>query len=458
MKQQSVTMAVLLATLLMGGTVMAEPLSPYDPEKDPFYLKRPITVTWVMIWNGSSEKWWKTTDYQGCKVLIDGAWQSINWSSEAHIDAYCQAIRDAGINVIAVDFTNGFRWEWQAKRIQKFCHDNKMKFTVAFNPQGGGQMESGCRKVWEVYASPAAPFPETYLHKDGKPLVVLYSTSKGYAASVAVKDTYRDKFSTAWASGEESDRNKWGWQLEPHIGPVPSGDAMFVTGSVKFGSPRTTDFEWRKHLAWLDYGFIKAREISPKFLIVGSFDDVHERNAWMVTDTAEAPKGWHMRGKGGALSHDAYYNRVCDWLKGSPSTVAGGLVQDGAYIVKSADGLMLGSESNRFSESRATLKSSGDDIDHLIWFYHLGGNTYRLIKLNAGLAFEAKGAKVHINWDSDSDTQRWQLSKAVGGYRLINQASKEALAFSGKTVLAQPSDAASPAQFWTLVPRALIER
>lgn len=430
--------------------------SEYNPSKDPFYSKSPITVTWVMIWNGATEKWWKESDYHGCKVLVDGSWQSINWNSEEHIDSYCKAIRDAGINVIAVDFTNGFRWKWQAKRIQKFCHENKMKFTVAFNSQGGKHMESSCKAVWEEYASPSTPLHEAYLYKDGKPLVVLYTTRGGYKASFAIKDTYRDKFSTTWASGEDSDKDKWGWQLEPHVGPVPSRDSMFVTGSVKFNSPRTTDNEWRKNLAWLDYGFIKAGESSPKFLIVGSFDDVHERNAWIQVDTTDAPKGWQMRDKGGALSRDAYYKRVCEWLKGAPSTVEGGLLADGAYILKCSDGHVIGSESNRDIESQAILKPYGEDIENLVWLYHLGENNYRLIKLNAGLPFEAKGSNLQINWDSEGDEQRWLLKKTAQGYNLTNKASKEVLSYKEKKVFTEASNDVSTAQRWAIVPQAVI--
>ena len=47
-------------------------------------------------------------------------------------------------------------------------------------------------------------------------------------------------FSLVWASGEDSDINKWGWQLEPWLASVPSTDAMFVTSAVKWGNWTTT--------------------------------------------------------------------------------------------------------------------------------------------------------------------------------------------------------------------------
>ena len=289
-------MAGILATIPLSAqeavnTRLAEvdsqaELHTENPATDPFYQKEQITVTWIMIWNGSAERWWRESDYHGSKVLVDGEWVSTNWNDDRQIDLFCEAIRDAGIDVIAVDFTNGFRWERQAKRVQRFCHENNMKFVIAFNPQGGREMESSCRTVWDTYAAPTAEDHEAYLHRDGKPLVVLYTTRPGYQASIAIRESYSRRFSTAWASGEDSERDKWGWQLEPDIGPVGSEEAMFVTGAIKRYGPEREWDEGRRHLSWLDYGFVMARAHSPRFLIVGSFDDLRERNAWFVADTS----------------------------------------------------------------------------------------------------------------------------------------------------------------------------
>jgi len=431
--------------------------SAYDSANDPFYRKRPIYVTWIMIWNGSTERhWWKPTDYHGCRVLVDGSHQSINWNDAKHIDTYCESIHKAGIDVIAVDFTNGFRWEWQAKRVQKFCLENGMKFAVAFNPQNGSRMESGCQKIWESYAAPDTPFFASYLRKGGKPLVILYTTRKGYQNSIALKGTYRDRFSAVWASGEDSDKNKWGWQLEPHVGPVSSEVTMFVTGSVKFGSPNTQEDEWRKHLSWLDYGFIMASKAKPRYLIVGSFDDVHERNAWMVVDTAGAPQGLQMHDKTGAISRNTYYKRVEEWLNGSPSTAEGGLIPDGAYVVRCSNGKILGAEQNRRPISDIVLNPYRESLDDLVWFYHLGGNVYRMIKLNSGLALDSTESKIFLNWDCEAATQRWLLEEGDRGYRLLNKASGEALAYSRGRAITEPVDNTADSQRWSLLKQAVI--
>lgn len=428
----------------------------YNPDKDLFYQKKRIHVTWIMIWNGSTEKWWKESDYHGCKILVDGKWVATNWNDDKQIDLFCAAMRDAGINVIAVDFTNGFRWERQAKRVQEFCYDNGMKFVLAFNPEGGRSMEAGCRTTWDTYASPAATFRDAYLHKDGKPLVVLYTTKTGYQASVGKRGPYGQMFSTVWASGDESANDKWGWQLEPDIGPMGSGDAMFVTGSVKRYGPKREWDEWRRHLAWLDYGFITARRHGTRFVVVGSFDDIHERNAWFVADTTQARQCLQARGSDGALSTDAYYTRVKEWLAGSPSVVQGGLIPDGAYLVKASDGQVLGVEENREIGSPVVLKPYKDSLDHYVWFYHLGDNVYRMIKLNAGLAIEAKASGLCITWDSADAAQRWSLEKSEDGYSFINRASGLALSVNGGNVATEAPDKDKWAQRWSLIQKATV--
>jgi hypothetical protein len=416
-------------------------------------------VTWVMIWNGSTEHgWWKRSDYHGCRVLVDREWQSINWNDRAHIRTYVAAIAKAGIDAIIVDFTNGFRWRWQAAYVQELCAAHGMKMAVAFNPGDGETMEAGCREVWEQYAAPTQPLARAYLHVDGKPLVVLYTVRKGYEASVAQTGDYRRRFSTTWASGEDSERDKWGWQLEPYVGPVSSDQAMFVTGAVKFGSPRTGEEEWRRHLAWLDYGFLMASQAGARYRIVGSFDDVHERNGWMVVDTRDAPPGWQMRDVHGALSAEGWYRRVSEWLiVGRPQVIAGGALPDGAYRLVADDGRVLVVPGERLPLARASIGPSGDTIDRLVWLYHVGDNEYRLIKLSAGLAIEAADGTARINWDTESNRQRWMVRPRGGGWTLTNKETGERLVRDGDTI-AVTSKAPPIAEEWRLVEVATLPR
>ena len=431
-----------------------------EATNDPFYQRKTIYVTWIMIWNGSTEKgWWKPDDYNGCKVKVDGTWQSINWNERKHIQAYFDAMLAAGMNVIVADFTNGFRWKWQAQLIQQLCHEHGMKFAIAFNPQGGRAMEAGCKTVWENYAAPELPHAAAYLHQQGKPLVVLYTIRKGYADSTAQDGEYRRKFATVWASGEDSSSDKWGWQVEPAVGPVASANAMFLTGSVKFNSPRTGADQWRRHLSWLDYGFVMAQRNRPQYVIVGSFDDVHERNSWLVADTAQAARGWQMRDVTGTLSTDAWYQRVSDWvLRGKPRTMAGGLIRDGAYRLIGTDGRLASVADNRKVESPVVLLANVGKLDNYLWFYHLGNQKYRIIKLNAGMPLETAGGVVRINWDNDEAAQCWTARNTGGRFAFINNATGEALDTAGDAVVTRKCDARAASQWWTLIEEAVVPR
>ena len=48
----------------------------YDHTKDTFYQKKRVRVTWLNVWNGSTEFWWadlaKTTSVNGIRVNING--------------------------------------------------------------------------------------------------------------------------------------------------------------------------------------------------------------------------------------------------------------------------------------------------------------------------------------------------------------------------------------------------
>jgi hypothetical protein len=287
-------------------------------------------------------------------------------------------------------------------------------------------------------SSPEAADSEAYLRQDGKPLVVLYTWRKGYQASTAGTGAFRGRFVAVWASGEDSDKDKWGWQLEPAVGPVASKSTMFVTGSVKFDSPKTPEDRWRRHLSWLDYGFAMARKNQPKVLVVGSFDDVHERNAWMVADTRDAKPAWQMRDISGALSTDAYYHRVRAWvLNGKPPVIAGGVIRDGAYRVIASDGRVFGVAENRDPRSPAILKRDPGAPESLVWFYHLGNNEYRMIKLNAGLPFEGGTSSVFVNWDSAADSQRWLLRKDGRKLIIVHKAGGGALDWEGDKIIGE---------------------
>ena len=96
---------------------------------------------------------------------------------------------------------------------------------------------------------------------------------------------------------------------------------------------------------------VGATRWSTSVVIVGSYDDVSERNAWLVADTAGVAPERQMRGLDGTLSYAAFYNRVKAWSKGPPAVVEGGVLRDGAYVIRgldAAEGLMVASNGTTY--------------------------------------------------------------------------------------------------------------
>ena len=129
----------------------------------------------------------------------------------------------------------------------------------------------------------------------------------------------------------------------------------------------------------MDYGMLLARKFKPAVVVVGSYDDVVERNAWLIADTSEAtPPERQMRDFTGAISLEAFYNRVKEWItEGTPAVVAGGMLPDGAYMIGPQgstlkDMLMMDSSQSLFlplvGAALVTAAATSSRRDILHWY------------------------------------------------------------------------------------------
>lgn len=416
-------------------------------------------ATWIMVWHGSDQAWWSEKSPDGLKCLVAGKWKTLNWCDNAQIEAHLDGIKKAGVTVVIADLTNGWNWlDSRCQYIQSLCAKKGMKFCVAENSGGNvEQFENHARDIWRNFAGPDAPYHDAYLRYHGKPLIVCYAIRTWYRSYLAADSPFRGRFSLVWTSGEDSCADKWGWQLEPWVGSIPSSNEMFVTSSVRWNP--ADGAMWRKSLAWLDYNFALARKSDPEYVTIGSYDDPTERNSWLVSETSRCDPGRQMRDRTGALSRTAYYDRVRQWISGKPSFVPGGLLRDGAYrIANRSNGrylAVLNAAKPNQGAPGALLTGSdkpGRAPVGLFWLYHLGGNHYRIIALHSGLAFEGRvGSDVIQTWDRPNTFQRWTLTRAPGGlFRITNDATGRSLALADSVTLAPPS--ADPDQQWRLIP------
>lgn len=169
-----------------------------------------------------------------------------------------------------------------------------------------------------------------------RPLLVCYCVRREYEQLLHLGLPHLSLFDLVWASGEDSARNKWGWGLEPWIGAVPScRGAMFVTSNCRYGT-RQDSPDWRKSITALDYGMAVAAECQPKYVIIGAYDDVPERNSWLVADTSAAQwEAIQVRDELGEISSDVLYRRIRDWClhaRTPQPRFPGGPLPDGPYF------------------------------------------------------------------------------------------------------------------------------
>ncbi len=438
-----------VAALFFGGlTASGAAPAPAPPETTTY-------ATWLMVWNGHTESWWKPTDYDGAKVSVSGKWQAIDWADNGQIAEYLDNCKKAGIQVVIADLTNGWGWlDARCQFIQLLCAQKGLKFCVAENSSGDtAKFEAHAQDIWNHFAGPQAAHPETYFVYHGKPLIVCYGIREWVNAYRNSTGPNRSRFNLTWSSGEDSEKDKWGWQLEPWIGSVPSRDSMFVTSSVKWSAK---DADWRKSLACLDYNFALAKEQQPAFIIVGSYDDISERNSWLVADTSQCLPGRQMRDKSGALSSTAYYDRVTQWIAGMPPVVLNGPLRDGAYrIVSRSDGKaisLVNTDSQPHSGTDAAVGAAvvqsppNQGLNGVFWLYHLGHSQYRIIALHSGLALEAPARPASIpspvvqNWETEETRQRWTITALGNGwYHVTNEAGGQRLSTDNDAVVLQPT-------------------
>ena len=492
-KQSTTTKASTTTTTKTTASTTAADLkgTNYNYAKDSFYKKDKFYSSWINIWYGSTENWYindQNSPYTA-KLKVNGSYVTPDNYKQAHREEIFNQAKEAGIDTLIMDLTNGYSgWGKSSKSYQQMCYNNGMKFAVAVHPRitnGVSDIEKICENTWNYYAGPGeALYASSYFYKDGKPLMVLYCTYNEYTAAVNSKAEYQSRFTFVWASGEDSKADKWGWQLEAQDGPQLSSDSMFVTCSINWNSPNGSKDSWRKSLAYLDFCFLAAKEADPKFTIVGMIDDLHERNGWMKMDTTnvvyEIPKvgsttvpetcrALQMRNIYGDISEDAFYNRVKSWLDGTVKPYhTGGPIADGAYTLTNVgNGKMFGVDRPAPGATRLPSTDVGiafergnyiTAMETYYWFYYLGNNEYRVIKLSSGLSLLPKNGELIQDYMENVQEQRWILKKTSGGaYQIINKATGEAICDangSNMTITLAASNGSDATQQWKIEPVA----
>jgi hypothetical protein len=363
----------------------------------------------------------------------------------------------SGIDFVIFDQTNHVSRTDICRSIQTLAALKGVKVAHARDCNDGGINYSGERIDNVLYNESVLYEPfgvNNYLKVDGKYLMVLYDIASAYEKELTRTDPIFQKFTYVSADGYAPGRELWGWQLRTE-GAVPSKRGMYVSGSstVANVSGYTSEM-WMTSLNYLDYNFLLAKKQNPNYLIVGSWDDMAERNNWAnIISTNSRNHTYNIQG---VNDPESFGNRVRQWLTSKPTVIAGGSIQDGAYqVVSVVSGHTIRPEGVittkgavtgfHFSNASAYLAGSNlvqntfiDEIHHHLWFYHLGNNEYTIIPAYTALRLTANATNDNITMETPSaaNNQVWTaILNANGSYSFQNKMTNKFLGITAPQVL-----------------------
>lgn len=386
-----------------------------------------IYATWVNVWNSDLESWWRSTDSGGITVDNDGqgTWKSINWRNATWRKVVYDDLVDAGIQLIITDNTNG---KFQNTRL--IAEDLKagnwdLQYCVALKRH---HMEDA------VFMQELSDFMEDnpfYYRINGRPIIIAYVVHRDF---LVLKDIHSEevknfpsyenfkKFDLKWAAGEITKPNKWGWQLEPQDGYAAGAESALVTPSVKH-TAEAFDVDkryraWSRSMAFLDYSFALARTYKPDHIIVGSYDDVTERNGWMTMNTSKVDvPGTDMYSPwtGDTSDFNVFRERTEDWIKGDElEERPGGNLPDGIYRIRNKQtGEYLRSDSDPL-QYKMKLGMKGISTHEKFVLYHISNKEYRIVNVYTGLPLKVSENMLFTEvWSSEED-QLFTMQEASG--------------------------------------------
>lgn len=306
---QSLLLALLLLPLLpTGKTASAKSVS-----------DGPVPVTHIMVCCRSANA--------GTKFLVGDRWDPAHDYSDIEVcRGIFQNIKDAGINIVSVDFTNPSMWntgdvpgepqlwttfEPMLDNIIQVCKEKNMQFFLFLGDPGAWTFQYWNRIAGQVLEKCASlPVYRKYGYGDNRPMLVMFWPGQdfwpAYNALPAKDRNNLDRFRIGTT------------QVNDPILPTPSDGwgyrnySSASDGSVRFVCPnsgvppqdwnRIDAQTWRKRVHWA----LKATEYS----VIGSYDDTCDSIFWGIADVSESTKGHIQINRTTVNDPYAYYNIV----------------------------------------------------------------------------------------------------------------------------------------------------
>ena len=271
---------------------------------------RPVPATYIMVCCHAADK--------GTKFLANGAWDAKHdYGDYAFAVDQMRKIKEAGINVVGIDFTNPSQWDQFKARhwpmllnVVKAARELDMQYFLFLGNTCAHTMKYWNEKakiVWEEFAQD--PHYRRYGFGDDRPMMTIFLPGKDFAAhlkrSKPEEKNWLEKFRIGTCQVNDpivpTPTDGWGYRNKS----AGSTDlARFVapnSGVAPKEWSRVDAKEWRARVKWA----LGAKE----YAVIGTYDDTCDCIFWGIADVRGARNPIHVHE---STKDDpyAYYNIV----------------------------------------------------------------------------------------------------------------------------------------------------
>lgn len=340
---------IFLLVLLCGCTQSKKlPAKTNEPTEEPFQTANPTLKEqraktsvgiWYSVWytNGTgagNDNFWNAENILYKPLLPDKTFGRYDSLDDEIIQYHLNEITGAQIDFIIMDQTNdidvggGFinqRSIKMAKSIMKWNQDSNnrpIKYCSAVGVFAAinkdlSIIETEAKKLWERYVEKPWGTEEHHLYVDGKPLMVIFETTKEQWEAYTGDKTYSDKFTFRYAVGHARKSEYWGWVM-PEGTLVSEDVAVIMPGWYKFNWP--VEKVYRNKGAWYKSAWetLLKSEIIPDHVVINSFNEYAEHTAVFTADTSDFPDDYPIEkwmDKDGNLSPSMYWDMTKEYIK-----------------------------------------------------------------------------------------------------------------------------------------------
>lgn len=246
-------------------------------------------------------------------LLPDGTYGRYDSADPDIIQYHLREMTEAGIDFIIMDQTNDIDvgdgrlnrnsqkmaraiWEWNKAGNKNIKYCSAIGAMAELN-NDLSIIESEAQKLWERYCTDIKPWgtPENHMYVDGKPLLVLFTVTEEQWNAYKGDKTYTDKFTLRYSVGHAYEPGYWGWVM-PKGTQVTEDVACVIPGWYKFNHPYEKVYRERGSIYRRNWETVLESAITPRFIVINSFNEYAEHTAVFTASTADFPKNYPIEG------------------------------------------------------------------------------------------------------------------------------------------------------------------